>query len=111
MCSAAVPPRDNLPVNIQERSIHNSSSIPATSTNEAPSTSSHQEDSMLQGAHPSPKFSETFESLKQIFVGRDPEELTMAALKNDNLHDAINEILDSALDENASSGQLLTIVY
>ena len=43
------------------------------------------------------------ENLKQIFPGKDPEELTMFALRNDNIDGAINEILDSNLNENVEN--------
>ncbi len=80
-------------------------SSPVISSSEEPSTSSHQSSGSAQDANPSSSFNETFELLKQIFVGRDPEELTMAALKNENVHDAINDILDSTLDDNVLSGK------
>ena len=80
-------------------------SSPVVSSSEEPSTSSHQSSGSAQDANPSSSFNETFELLKQIFVGRDPEELTMAALKNENVHDAINDILDSTLDDNVLSGK------
>ena len=43
--------------------------------------------------------------LKQVFVGKDPEELTSAAIRNENINDAINDILDSELDNNGLSGE------
>lgn len=45
------------------------------------------------------------ESLQQIFPGRDPEELTQASIKHNNVNDAINDILDTAIDENISSSE------
>ena len=59
--------------------------------------------------NPSSSFNTIFEKLKQIFVGKDPEELTSAALRNENIDDAINDIVDSEPDNNGLSDK--EIVY
>ncbi len=103
------PQDENDDAQNSEDEIRNLSAVPPSSpvisSSEEPSTSSHQSSGSAQDANPSSSFNETFELLKQIFVGRDPEELTMAALKNENVHDAINDILDSTLDDNVLSGR------
>ena len=73
---------------------------PTTDAYEEPNTSSQRSDITLHDA--SSGFKERFEVLQQIFVGKDAEELTKAALRHANVHDAINGILDSALDSNLS---------
>ena len=50
---------------------------------------------------------EMLESLKRIFPGKDLEELTMCVLRNSNVDEAINEILDSNLNENVESGMYM----
>jgi hypothetical protein len=71
-------------------------SLAATNSNEEASTSSQQGDSALQDF--SSGFQERLEKLQQIFVGKDAEELRRAALRHTNLDDAINDILDAALE-------------
>ena len=76
-----------------------------SNANEELNISSPQNDDVLESINPHANFKVILENLKQIFPKRDPEELTTVALKNVNVHDAINEILDSVLDENSSSGR------
>lgn len=64
-----------------------------------------QDDDIPECTSPNENVKEIFENLKQVFPGRDPEELTTAAQRSDNIHNAINEVLDSVLDENPSSGR------
>ena len=73
--------------------------------NEELNLSTPQTDDIPEGINSHANFKVIFENLKQVFPKRDPEELTTVALKNVNVHDAINEILDSVLDENPSSGR------
>ena len=78
---------------------------PTTDSNKEPSTSFQESIDVPHHTNPSSNFNKIFEMLKQVFVGKDPEELTSAALRNENIDDAINDILDSELDNNGLSGE------
>ena len=70
----------------------------------------HPQDANDSNVDP-PNHNATLEALKQIFVGRDSEQLAKAAQKHANIQDAINDILDSALDENSSPGNNMYYDY
>ena len=82
---------------------------PTTDSNSEASTSFQETVDVPHHTNPSSSFNRIFEKLKQIFVGKDPEELISSALRNENIDDAINAILDSKLDNNGLSGE--EIVY
>ena len=78
-----------------------------TDSNKEPSTSFQESIDVPHHTNPSSNFHKIFEMLKQVFVGKGffPEELTIAALRNENIDDAINDILDSELDNDGLSGE------
>ena len=78
---------------------------PTTDSNKNPSTLFQESVDVPHYTNPSSNFNKIFEMLKQVFVGKDPEELTSVALRNENIDDAINDILDSELDNNDLSGE------
>ena len=70
-----------------------------------PSTSGATENREQFPTYDEPKadVAQTLETLKQIFATKSPELLARAAEKHRNIEDAINEILDSALESTSSS--------
>ena len=63
-------------------------SAPTTDSNKQPSTSFQENVDAPHHTNPSSSFNKVFEMLKLIFVGKDPEELTSGALRNENIDDA-----------------------